>query len=504
MANFRLGKIQYGSLTTATSGGNLTLVAGSKQFQIFTGTSAHDLTLPSATTTSSGSGISFTVINASTGAITIKNNGGSTIGTVAAGTSVDVILTDHSTANGVWRIAAFAGSSGGGIGYSGTLSKTADYTVVSGDNGKVINVDSTSSAIAITLPSPSANFVITIKDIAGTSGTNNISILDGVFQDLINSAYTAVSYISDGTNWFKISEFTGAVPGPAGRSVVVGGANGAGTTQTVIDYVLFATMGSAVSFGTLATAVEGNAPAASSTRGISAGGFTGVATNDIFYFTIASGGNGTSFGDLTVARNGIGGCSNSTRGVFATGNAGGVNNTMDYITIATTGNAIDFGDYVTAIDSAKGMASSTRGVFCGGSVGGNDSQTTYNYITIATPSNSTNFGNLVTPVRGNMAFSNSTRGITGGGVNSTTPVSAIEYITIASTGNGTSFGNLAATRNSGHGTASSVRGLFSGGGSGNSLIESVIIATTGNASNFGNLSVGRRDGAGFSNVHGGL
>jgi len=89
------------------------------------------------------------------------------------------------------------------------------------------------------------------------------------------------------------------------------------------------------------------AGAASSTRALFGGGFTGARTNVIDYVTIATTGNVSDFGDLTVARNGLGGMASSTRAVFAGGwNGASSYNVIDYVTIASTGNATSFGSLI--------------------------------------------------------------------------------------------------------------------------------------------------------------
>jgi hypothetical protein len=250
------------------------------------------------------------------------------------------------------------------------------------------------------------------------------------------------------------------------RGVIVGGFDNS-NQRTEIDKITFASTGSAASFGTLATARQGQGGFSNSTRGFACGGTTPSGFSaDIFYFTIQSDGNGVDFGaDLTEAREGPTGASNSTRGLAA----GGYNNTpasvtnkkeIDLITIPTLGNVQDFGDLSTT-RRATGVATSTvRAVFGGG----------------YEPSNT----NL------------------------------IEYVEFASLGNATGFGDC--TKNGGafSGTSDCVRGIFAGGyvpggiGGHSSVIESINISTEGNANDFADLSVQRASHSAISNAHGGL
>lgn len=71
-------------------------------------------------------------------------------------------------------------------------------------------VDVSSGAVTITLPSPAANTYVVVKDSAGASETNNLTVarnstelIDGAAANLIiDSNFRSVILISDGTNWF--------------------------------------------------------------------------------------------------------------------------------------------------------------------------------------------------------------------------------------------------------------------------------------------------------------
>lgn len=514
MANWKFGKTQYSFNSTATSGGTLTLVAGSAQFQIFTGSSNHNMKLPDATTTSNGSGIEFTVINSSTGIITVQYADGSTLATVAANTSLDVILTGVGTSNGTWRTAAFAGGSGGGLG-SGSLSiKSSNYSIVTGDKGSVIAVDSSGGAVSITLPAPAANFLVTIKDYKGYAGINNITILqnasesiDGVASSVvIATPYYGVTLISDGTNWFKMSDFVGNAPNAAaGRGLFAGGDNG---TSSVITYITIATTGNSQAFGNLTTGRYGVVGCSSAVSGVFGGGYNGSYLNTIDYVTIATLGAAASFGTLSVTRYYAGACSSSTRGVFGGGyNGSSSSSTIDYVTIASPGNATSFGSLSVARTIPAACGSSTRGVFGGGD-NGSSPQNVIDYITIASTGNATSFGNLTQARTGPSACSNSIRGIWSGGDTSEGGGSyqnTIDYVTIATTANATSFGSLTTSRTRAASCASVLIGVIAGGSPASlSSIEYVNLQTTGNASSFGNLLTGQGSQGACSNSHGGL
>lgn len=110
MSSFQNGSIVYSLLSTVTSGGTTSLSASSKQYQIFTGSSTHTVRLPDATTMKNG--MVFTIINDSTGALTINYNDNSLAATIDPGKSKDFALMDNSSANGSFDISV--NSTGGG------------------------------------------------------------------------------------------------------------------------------------------------------------------------------------------------------------------------------------------------------------------------------------------------------------------------------------------------------------------------------------------------------
>jgi hypothetical protein len=94
MANFGtfnptcITNIIPGYSTTATAGGTTTLVAGSNRLQYFTGTLPQVAVLPDVTTLALGQ--SFTIVNNSSGTVTVQSSGLNVIATVVAATSAVV------------------------------------------------------------------------------------------------------------------------------------------------------------------------------------------------------------------------------------------------------------------------------------------------------------------------------------------------------------------------------------------------------------------------------
>lgn len=88
--------------STVSSATPISLTAGSARYQKITGTSAQTINLPDATTLITG--WIFEINNNSTGAITIKDNGGTTLYTIPAGGYANSINTNNGSAAGSWDI----------------------------------------------------------------------------------------------------------------------------------------------------------------------------------------------------------------------------------------------------------------------------------------------------------------------------------------------------------------------------------------------------------------
>ena len=231
------------------------------------------------------------------------------------------------------------------------------------------------------------------------------------------------------------------------RGIFFGGYDGS-TAYNIIDYVTFGTKGKALDFGDTLNTVYGTSGISNSTRGVIGGGYgnaSGFADNShhnvIQYITIASTGNATDFGDLSVARSYAGAAASTTRGVFAGGFESSVKNTIDYITIASTGDATDFGDLSVARSRPLGASSNTRALFAGGYV--SSASNIIDYVTIASTGNATDFGDLTTATQATSPLSDKTTALfrTSG---DSVGAGAVDKVTIASTGNGADWGDIIA------------------------------------------------------------
>lgn len=89
--------------------------------------------------------------------------------------------------------------------------KTSAYTVAPATD-YIVRVDSSGGAFTVTLPaSHTSGDMVVIKDVAGSAGTNNVTIdpadadtIDGAASVALTVNYQALSFVSNGTNWFIV------------------------------------------------------------------------------------------------------------------------------------------------------------------------------------------------------------------------------------------------------------------------------------------------------------
>lgn len=108
------------------------------------------------------------------------------------------------------RTRAFASASGD----VGVVSISGAYAIKSSDDV----VFAFGGAYPITLPTPSKGRQVTVKDASGNSLNANKTILptgsatiDGASSFVLNIDYASVTLTSDGTNWYVVSAYNGAV-----------------------------------------------------------------------------------------------------------------------------------------------------------------------------------------------------------------------------------------------------------------------------------------------------
>ena len=300
--------------------------------------------------------------------------------------------------------------------------------------------------------------------------------------------------------------------GNRGRGVFGGGLGPASPWPITksIEYVNIVSQGNTQNFGNLTGTHRGWVSAFSSEiRGIwnSGSDYSGSNKSAILdYVTIASEGDAIDFGDPTFNSFSKASCSSSTRGVSAGGwtSPSEVNvNTIEYVEISTLGNAIDFGDLATTTRGMGATGSPTRGVFAGGKQTNNTAD--ISFVTISSVGNAVRFGDLTTARRmdGGGQVSNSVRGLFWNSGSGSGP--AIDYVTIASEGNAVFFADGREQTNDQFCTSNRIRGVFAGGsGPVTNTIQYVTISTTGQIEDFGDLSTVRIAAGGCSDSHGGL
>ena len=225
--------------------------------------------------------------------------------------------------------------------------------------------------------------------------------------------------------------------------------------------------------------------------------------------TIASEGDAIDFGDPTFNSFSKTSCSSSTRGLSAGGYSSSNLNTIEYVEISTLGNALDFGDLRTATRGMGASGSSTRGIFAGGIVSSNT--TDISFVTISSKGNSVKFGDLTSARRmdGGGQVSDSARGIFWNAKQGAAGGDGLDYINIASEGNAVFFTDGLRTTDDVACSSNRTRGVFASGykqpgGPATNIIQFVTISTTGQISDFGDMSIERFSAGGCSDSHGGL
>ena len=163
--------------------------------------------------------------------------------------------------------------------------------------------------------------------------------------------------------WSEIEASNQELNGGA-RGVWMGGRTTGGGNVDVIEYCTISTLGNNIDFGNLTVARNGPSGCSNSTRAIWSGGATSPTSTNvqdtIDYTTIATLGDATDFGNLTAATSFATGAASSTRGVIAGGHVAPAGsstvNTIEYVTISSLGNATNFGDLTEAIKMMGGCS----------------------------------------------------------------------------------------------------------------------------------------------------
>ena len=200
--NTQINALLNNSTSTVTAAGTTTLTNATTFEQIFTGTSAQNVVLPDATTLYVG--YTVTIVNQSTGTLTIKNNGGSTLYTILSGITIVIMCGSIDTTNGTWSsvispmLISNTWTPTDTSGASLTLSiQNATYTQL----GNLIFVNA-----KIIYPSTADTSQVSIGGLPFASNSTQGNQLIGIYTNnsITNYAYTAGSSIlwqqSNGVN----------------------------------------------------------------------------------------------------------------------------------------------------------------------------------------------------------------------------------------------------------------------------------------------------------------
>ena len=150
-SNLSANSVIEGYTTTATAAGTTTLTVSSSQQQYFTGTTTQTVVLPVTSTLVLGQ--SFTIVNNSTGIVTVQSSGANIIQPMAANTSliITVILTSGTTpaswsfeySSNIYGITTVGDVTSGHVAFNGT----AGTTLTSTSSGLTLNVAQASGLV---------------------------------------------------------------------------------------------------------------------------------------------------------------------------------------------------------------------------------------------------------------------------------------------------------------------------------------------------------------------
>ena len=223
-----------GFTTTATAAGTTTLAAFSNAVQEFTGTTTQTLVLPNATTLSVG--LQFTVLNRSTGAVTVQANGGSTLQTMQGGSQCQLICTSVGTSAGAWDISYVPNVQPvalGGTGQTAAVSAPAASAWAGWDANKNL----TASSVIEQLTSTATAAGTTTLTVASTqnqvfTGTTTQTVVLPVATTLAAGQSFIITNLSTGVVTVQTSGLNTVMAMPANSQLIARVVNTAGGTGT--------------------------------------------------------------------------------------------------------------------------------------------------------------------------------------------------------------------------------------------------------------------------------
>jgi hypothetical protein len=227
-ANISANAFYANSVTTTASGTVVTLTAASAAAYVVTGSGGQIYQLPDATTLPVGAIFTFNN-NQSSGAVTVRNNSGTTVATVQSGAFADILLVANTPAAGSWEthflVPSNASWSTNTLDWAGSItSATWNGTAVAANRGGTgattltlnnVILGNGTSAVQFVAPSTSGYMLVSNGTTWTSSNTITSTILsaptinDGYTEETV-TANTSTSYtisLTDGT--FQILTLTG-------------------------------------------------------------------------------------------------------------------------------------------------------------------------------------------------------------------------------------------------------------------------------------------------------
>lgn len=189
--------------SNVTAAGITTLLVASTQVQVFTGTTTQTVLLP---TNSIVAGQTYTIINQSTGSVTVQSSTGATISTVASGYSADfTALTALPTTAANWRGITWPLSSAPLITTGNSLSALSTSTSNSIGVG---NIELGHASDTTLSRSAAGTLAVEGVDVVTTTGTQAISGKTSITSTGAVTGSTLVSNVAQGTPPLTVTSTT--------------------------------------------------------------------------------------------------------------------------------------------------------------------------------------------------------------------------------------------------------------------------------------------------------
>jgi hypothetical protein len=231
--NITVNRLNQGLQNITASGGVTILTAASDFNQLLTGTGAHAFRLPDATTLTDTTAFQFN--NAATGILTVQNNAGTTVGTVATGGAANAVLISNATVGGTWE---FHGYLPEGVTW-GTNALNLGTTVISNGTWQGGTIQSGYGGTGLTtfagannaLYSTSASALAagTLPVEAGGTGLTSYTLNGVVYASGTGTLATGSALTFDGTNLINSGAYTAPSNGAgAGTKTTIRGSTGTG------------------------------------------------------------------------------------------------------------------------------------------------------------------------------------------------------------------------------------------------------------------------------------